>query len=152
LLGEDAEEGVSDVTVVSPPHGRNGSIRAKWFQLAQSNAAFMGTLLCMASMFRYRQNLGSYLEVLEQVSSVVQEVNVSLASPSLATSPGSIAAVTYLLFISVSPLPPPAGCGFRAWDVEQQPAIHLRGLWRMLYLAGGIDASREDRLLYTCLF
>jgi hypothetical protein len=146
-----AEKGTSDVTVMSPQHGKSGSIRVKWFQAAQSNSAFMGTLLCIASMHRYRRDLGSYLEVLEQVSSVVQQVNVSLANPSLATSPGSIVAVTYLLFISVSPLPPPPASGFRAWDVEQQPAVHLRGLRRMLYLAGGIDAFRGDRLLYTCL-
>jgi hypothetical protein len=140
-----------DITVMSPPHGKDGDVRAKWFQIAQSNSAFMGTLLCMSTMHRYRTGMGSYLEVLEQVASVVEHVNISLANPDSATSPGSIAAVTYLFFISVSPLPPPPGSGFRAWDVEQQPGIHLRGLRRMLHLAGGIEAFAEDRVLYTCL-
>jgi hypothetical protein len=111
----------------------------------------MGTLLCMATMHRYQTGMGSYLDVLEQAASVVQQVNFSLANLHSATSPGSIAAVTYLFFICVSPLPPPPGSEFRAWDVEQQPGIHLRGLRRLLHLAGGIEAFAEDRALYTCL-
>jgi hypothetical protein len=136
---------------MSPPRGKYGNIRANWFQTAQGNSAFMGTLLCMSTMHRYRTGIGSYFEVLEQIASVVKQVNISLANPLSATSPGSIAAVTYLFFICVSPLPPPPGSAFRAWDVEQQPGIHLRGLMRMLHLAGGVDAFAENRVLHTCL-
>ena len=102
-------------------------------------------------MHRYAKGVGSYLNVLEQAATVVEAVNDNLANPLLATSPENMVAVAYLYFICVSPLEPPKGSPFEAWDVEQQPIIHLRGLRRMLDLAGGIASFTQYRLVYTCL-
>lgn len=136
---------------MSPPNARHGETRVAWFQFGRTDPAFLNALLCTAAMHRYATKVGSYIDVVEQTTAVVRDINNNLAKPMVATSCGNIAAISWLYFITISPLQPPPGSKFQPWDVEQQPLVHLRGLQRMLDMVGGLQGIATHRLLYTCL-
>ena len=139
----------ADVKAVSPNRPQLAEIRSSWFQLAQSDSAFLNTLLCMSAMHLYAMGSGPAELIYFHKAKVIAGINANMSNDALAMGPANLAAVCNLYCIERSLQRAPWDAVAHLSPTPHQPGVHRQGLRNMVDHRGGLETLTKDRLLYS---